>query len=188
MSHMSINLNKILQKAGWSPEYKNDVAVFYNKAPWRGDAAYVHIVFEPASADALSDADSALMIPDFWKEFLMLQNGASLFSGGLIVFGVKRKGALLHRSDPFRLGPLSILTENFGLPAAQLKTSLVIGTCDNSRSLAIFDRLTGTVSAVPREHGAMSAQWASPSVWIKSEAERLGREFRLPEGKRPPLP
>ena len=184
---MTINLTKILDDAGWTIERKNDVAVFYNRAPWLGDQAYVHIVYAPATTEALQEVDAAIVIPDYWQEFLGAQNGAWLFGGDVNIFGVEKTGTLINRSDPFRLGPLSIVRENLRVPKEELKTKLILGGCDNGRSFAVLDRASGRVSAVPRESGAMSTQWASPGDWILGEIERLGEQFKIPPEYKSPL-
>jgi len=71
-------------------------AFFRRHMPELGSAAYLHVIYKLVDQHLLEEAGSRLKIPEAFSNFLREQNGASLFSNALHIFGVVPKGQMLN--------------------------------------------------------------------------------------------
>ena len=65
-------------------------AKLYSKAYHIAPQAWLHALFKPLTEDEVKMIVNKLSVPNFYKEFLMLSNGLSLFGTTLSLFGLRR--------------------------------------------------------------------------------------------------
>ena len=102
-------------------------AFFRRHVPELGSAAYLHVIYKPVDQHLLDETGKRLKIPEAFLNFLKRQNGASLFSNTLHIFGVVPKGQMVNRTDPFSLPPFNLEKENSHLSAIDQERFLAFG-------------------------------------------------------------
>jgi hypothetical protein len=172
-----VDIKKALEGQGWKLERESGTAFFYNFAPWVAPKAYLHIIFKGASASALSEVGNLMRLPQSWRETLLLQNGAVIFSGAMSVYGLHASGALLNRKDVFEGLPFSIVAENRSWPPKDPERHVVIGSYDFDGTRAILDRQDGSVIAMPRKNETILNHWPDTDSWLTEELDRLSKLF-----------
>jgi hypothetical protein len=178
-----IDLSKILEAQGWRVERESGTAFFYNFAPWIAPKAFLHIVFRGASTEALDDVGRREMrLPESWLETLAQQNGASLFSGAMDIYGLHTPGAGLNRTDIFQPLPFNIASESRSWPVKPFDRYVSIGGYGYDGTRAVLDRESGTVLAIPRKSETVLRKWPNADTWINLESARLATFFDS-EGK-----
>jgi hypothetical protein len=162
-------------------DHESEKAFFRTHVPGVGPLAYLHVIFKPAPEDVLPDAARKLRMPTALVEFLRLQNGATLFSGALSVYGVHRPGQLLHREDPFFDLPFNIELENYNWPPADKARFLAMGGYGFDGSGVCIDRNDSKVYLFERGQQTLlpepSCSWPSLDGWLTNEIARLSMLF-----------
>src|SRR5262245_24463557 len=100
---MAIELANLVSPFASENWRQSETAYYLTHVPWVGPFAYLHVIYKPASQLVLESASERLRIPVVFRDFLTVQNGASLFSGALTIFGAVHPGQLLNRSEPLAL-------------------------------------------------------------------------------------
>lgn len=162
---------------------ESDTAFFYNSAPWIAPKAYLHIVFRGASTDALDEVGRGQMrLPQSWLDTLTRQNGASLFSGAMDIYGLHSPGTLLNRSNIFEPLPFNVQSEARSWPVKPVERYVRIGGYGYDGTGAVLDRESGAVLAIPRKSETILQKWPDADAWINVEVTRLATLFDS-EGK-----
>jgi hypothetical protein len=174
---MAINLLKVLSSFEAINDLETETAFFRTHTLWRGEWAYLHTIHKPADSVCLMEASSALKIPKIFVEFLAQQNGASLFSTSISLFGVVPTGTLLNRTKPFSLPPFNIEGENLNWPPADPDRLLGIGGYSFDGSQVCIDRGDFSIHMFKKEKDSLaeapSFSWASLDDWLIAEIDRL---------------
>jgi hypothetical protein len=178
-----IDLQSLITKFHAVNDLENEVASFRTHVPWVVPEAYLNIVFKPASPDVLSVVGAKMRIPTPLLQLLAQHNGANLLSGSLSLYGVVRKGQLLHRSEPFLLPPFNIELENRNWPPRDRDRLLEIGGYGFDGSGVCIDRDSLRIFVIRRGEKEPYASWPSLEVWLNSEMQRLTELFDA-SGKR----
>ena len=169
---MPLDLKQILDADGWSLEFENETAFFYNNASWIASMAYVHIIYKPQTTDVLEQVGTRLELPARWMEFLSVQNGANLFSGALFIYGAPGTKALLNRSDPLNIGAFSLTNMNEEKWSAdEHSATTIIGGYGFDGTHVVLDKRTGEVSA--RNCETIHRKWSGSEEWLFEEYARL---------------
>jgi hypothetical protein len=178
-----IDLSKILKAQCWRVEKESGTAFFYNFAPWIAPKAYLHIVFKGADTEALDDVGRTEMrLPESWLHVLSQQNGASLFSGAMDIYGLHNPGTLLNRTNVFERLPFNIVSESRSWPVKPVVRYVRIGGYGYDGTGAVLDRESGAVLAIPRKSETVLRKWPDADTWINLESARLATLFDS-EGK-----
>jgi len=183
-----IDLPALITKFEAVNDRESEVAFFHTHVPWVAPEAYLNIIFKPAPSDVLSTVGAQMKVPGDVLQLLARHNGAHLFSGSLHLFGVLRKGQLLHRSESFSLPPFNIELENQSWPPPDRKTFLKIGGYGFDGSGACIDRESLGIFVFRRREKEPCASWPTLDVWLDSEIHRLSALFdgsgkRLVDGR-----
>jgi hypothetical protein len=169
-----IDLGKILAAQGWRVERESGTAFFYNFAPWIAPKAYLHIVFRGASTEALDLVGRTEMrLPESWLDTLSQQNGASLFSGAMDIYGLHSPGTLLRRTDIYERLPFNIASETRSWPVMPVERYVRIGGYGYDGTGVVLDRESGAVLAIPRKSETVARKWPDADTWINLELARL---------------
>lgn len=172
-----IDLPRMLTKFRPLDDRETDTAFFHTHVPWVAPEAYLHIVFKPAAASALSAVGEKMKIPSPVLQLLAQHNGMKLFSGCLSVYGVVRQGQLLNRSDPFGLPPFNIEDENNSWPPPDRSRWLKIGGYGYDGSGVCIDRDSLEIVVFRRGETRSLAGWENLGTWMASEITRLSELF-----------
>ena len=152
-------------------------AFFRRHVPELGSAAYLHVIYKPVDQHLLDETGKRLKIPEAFLNFLKRQNGASLFSNTLHIFGVVPKGQMVNRTDPFSLPPFNLEKENSHLSAIDQERFLAFGGYGFDGSTLCIDRSSNQVQLFPRDDSRVLVGWPEFEEWIGSEIERLRGMF-----------
>jgi hypothetical protein len=177
-----IDLLSAVSKFAPVNDRESDVAFFCTHVPWKAPEAYLNIVYKPAERKVLAGVAARLRIPEPWVRLLEHNNGATLFSAYLYIFGVVQQGATLNRADHWSLPPINIEEQNVVAKPLDLGRYLVIGSYGFDGSLACIDRDDLGVYVFPRHEGKPYASWKTSEQWISDELQRLSGLFD-PKGK-----
>ncbi len=172
-----IDLPSLINKFREVNDHESDVAFFQTHVPWIAPEAYLNIIFKPAPPDVLSNVGTNMKIPAPFLQFLARYNGAVLFSGALSLFGVVRKGQLLHRADSFSLQPFNIELENRSWPPPDRDKFLKIGGYGFDGSGVCIDRDSLGIFVFRREEKEPYSSWPTLDDWLNCEIRRLSEIF-----------
>jgi hypothetical protein len=100
----TIDLLKLLPRSASEGDRESRTAFFLTHVPWVAPLAYLHVVFKPIEQRLLQSAIVGLEMPSAHISLFERQNGASLFSGAMSIYGVHPSGQLLHREDQIATG------------------------------------------------------------------------------------
>lgn len=167
-----IDLLSLVVRTGASTYRETEAAYFLTQIPWQAPEAYLHIIYRPLPGDVIARSISGVPVPTPVVRQLNVFNGARLFAGALLVFGVRRSGDLLSRDGVLSLPPLDIVGENVGVDQTG---GFAIGIYPEDGALVQIDQHTGVVRC--RREGDKAYEWASLDEWLTSECERLGAMF-----------
>jgi hypothetical protein len=172
-----IDLPSLITKFHAVNDRESEVAFFHTHVPWVAPEAYLNIIFKPVLPDVLSGVGEQMKIPMPVLQLLARHNGANLFSGSLSLYGVVRKGQLLHRSDSFSIPPFNIELENRNWPPPDRDKFLKIGGYGFDGSGVCIDRDSLGVFVFRRREKEPCSSWPTLDVWLNSEVRRLSVLF-----------
>jgi hypothetical protein len=186
-SRMAIKLLDSVSSFAEVNDRETETAFFRTHVPWVAPLAYLHVIFKPLAETDLLAAISRLDLPSPLAGSFALQNGASLFSGNLKLYGLHKPGQLLNRSDPFSRLPFNIENENDRCSRDVLDHLLVIGGYGFDASRVCIDRQKLSVHAFRSNGRSLDTtpfySWMSLDQWLTEEVARLsdlfGRDGRL---------
>jgi hypothetical protein len=170
----SIDLIELLTSCEVLNDKETDLAFFRTHVPLVAPEAYLHIIYKPVSKDIVLNSARRMKIPKIFIDFLSKQNGARLFSGSLLIFGVIRSGSLVRRDSP---PPLNIEFENSDNNGFDSDRYLAVGGYGYDGSTICIDRSDGCVGLFHRDEKHPTIAWHDFDEWIKTEIMRLSEIF-----------
>jgi hypothetical protein len=168
---MSIDLRAKLGLVRQRPTVQNEVAYYFTPVPSIAPLAFFHILYKPLCSKTVSQAAQRLRMPSALVAFFSRQNGASLFSSTIEVFGIHAPGQSLARSSPLSNLAMNIELENREAMTLQRSFGVAIAaySFDGSR---VFVGERGAVVMPSR-----GLRWRSLENWFTSEIARLSALF-----------
>lgn len=150
---------------------ENDHALFLTSTPHIAPAAYLNIVFKPASREVRREVAQELDLPEPLVRLYSETNGFHLLET-LYVYGLlPRNGYLIDRADPFA-APVWDLRHGRRIASPPETSWLAFGGYGEDHSLFI-ERRSGVVCAARMDDLAVTAEWPSLEEWLQSELDRL---------------
>jgi hypothetical protein len=158
---------------------ETEEAFFRTHLPRVGSAAYLNIVYKPASSGVTEEVNRESMFPSSLSEFYRQWNGARLFVGALSVYGCMQTGQLLHRADPTRLLPFDIREVNQEFAEQITDRDLVcVGSYSYDRSIVCVSRRSQSVACyVGEDFDRVRDQWPNLTQWLTDEVSRISLLF-----------
>jgi|ERR1700733_952155 hypothetical protein len=172
-----INLLRALGFDSKSELLESKTAYFYKNVPRVAPEGYLHIVYKPIAPALASPVYDLVAMPEVWRDFLAIQNGAHLFSGAISLHGIHPQGQLLNRRGGLdsRL-PFNLVSAGRGGSWLNKELNLVIGFYGFDGSVPCLNREDGSIS-VYREKDGLVASWDTASLWLMDEIARLSVLF-----------
>jgi len=142
-------------------------------APHVGRAAWLHIIFRALEEREIGGLREKLdNLPEAFRGFLARQNGLSIFSDALSIYGLRVSYA---RTGDAAYQPYSILTPNVHeRPRDAPSSAFFVGGYSGDGSLLYIDEAeNGRVIRCDRETAASLNCWTNMTAMLDSEALRL---------------
>jgi hypothetical protein len=171
-----LNLRELLQLND-TPVVKTARAEFYCHVPSIAPYAYLHTIYSPASWDILSSFGPGFQIPDEWLSFLLIQNGADLFSNALCLYGVNNPRQLLDRSSNYSQAAFSLQELNHDAVLVRFRDYLQIGSYGYNAARLLLSRTDLSIQVVSRSGADTLAGWPDPQAYFTEECGRLRSLF-----------
>ena len=171
---MELNLVELL-RLNRDPDVMTTHAAFYCHVPAIAAYAYLHTIYAPASDEVMSTFGGDLDIPDEWRSFLMMQNGANLFSNALSLYGVSDPKQLNNRSGNYSTSAFSL--HEYQTVSNKFPNELQIGSYGYDGALVLLSRIDGYIQVVSPSGDDTLARFASPEAYLREECGRLGILF-----------
>jgi hypothetical protein len=160
-------------------------ASFLTNLPWIGPAAYLNVIYKPASPTIVNSVAEELHFPPSLVQFYRLYNGACLFLDGLRIYGCLEPNLVIDRTSPLTLPPFDIRAVNREFRGQRGFVGLIcIGSYGYDRSMVCMDREKQTIVCFKGTNLLETRKtWQSLEEWMRDELERLVWMF-TPDGKR----
>ena len=173
----SLRLLDYLRSFHENDDVETPSAFYKTRIPWKAPSAYLTIVFKPLKSSQIAVESQRLSIPNPFREFLTIQNGAMLFGGSLSIYGLVPSGTFLNRTDLLCRSPFDIASENETLPFCWRDNFFAIGSYSWNGDMVCLDRKNGQVILGTREKVQVLRRWSGLEDWLKSEMQRMAFLF-----------
>jgi hypothetical protein len=173
--NVSETFNAVIARWSGEGDYRTDSHSCFGHQPSLGEKAFLITVFSPASEGEIAnfEKDNVLRIPEQYRSFLTIHNGAKFFHrldfGGVIV-RVSRDSVRLDRK-PISLAYGNGLERNPFVPDSHFAFG---GIADYSASGEYFLTVQGKVEFWPCDSDTpIDGGWSSLSEMLQSEILRI---------------
>jgi len=172
---MAIDILQLLSKFKDINNFHFEGRSFYTNVPSIAPKAYLYTVYDPIKNDIIESLGFTNDIQEFYSKY----NGASLFIGGINIYGVHKEGQLLHRGDWRRKQPLNLVEINKELFGGKFdKDFIAIGSYGYDKSRVLLEVQSGNIICCIQDNIKNERKrWDSFEIWLTEEIERLSTFF-----------
>lgn len=147
--------------------------ILIGRAPHIAPQAWLHSFFDPLTENEIQLLEGLLttVIPDQYKEFLMVTNGLGIFNTTISLFGMRRN---YGRSVDAVWQPFDIVIPNKNEKPPNAKINIfIIGSYDWDGSYLYIDSKTNKVHMCERGDSTSLYEWSDFYTMLESEIKRL---------------
>jgi hypothetical protein len=176
---MTVDLISLVSKFSNNHDVETESAFFRTKVPQVAPEAYLHTIYKPAPESLVTEVSRQLKFPTAVLDFYHHWNGANLFVNVLAVFGCVPSGALLNRTERFKLPPFDLLEVNRELAGKLSGTKLIaLAAYGFDGSLVCVDPTGGEIVCFVGENiSSERIRWKSIDEWLETEIGRIAFLF-----------
>lgn len=176
---MALDLISLVTGSKRNQDVETAHAFYRTRVPAAGSEAYLHTIYKAAPPELVREISQELGFPDPVIELYGSCNGADLFFNALSVFGCVERGALLDRTDRFKLPPLDVRDINSRLKAKLSDRNLVaVGFYSYDGSYVCIERESGqAVCFAGKAVADERTRWKSIDDWLREEISRISFLF-----------